>query len=91
MFGKQIADIKILSTGEIKSVPFSELADETKFPTDADITFKAIAAKIKNEVFKQAMLAPIESNIIPLPHQILALEGKGIPVADESMEDLKKR
>ena len=74
VFGKQIADIKILSTGEIKSVPFSELADETKFPTDADITFKAIAAKIKNEVFKQAMLAPIESNIIPLPHQILALE-----------------
>lgn len=74
VFGKQIAEIKILSTGEVKSVPFSELSDEKKVPTDAEITFKAIAAKIKNEVFKQSMLAPIESNIIPLPHQILALE-----------------
>jgi superfamily II DNA/RNA helicase len=74
VFGKQIAEVKILSTGEVKSVPFSELNDETKLPTDADIAFKAIAAKIKSEVFKQSMLAPIESNIIPLPHQILALE-----------------
>lgn len=74
VFGKQIADIKILSTGEIKSVPFSELSDEKKIPTDSEIAFKAIAAKIKSEVFKQSMLAPIESNIVPLPHQILALE-----------------
>jgi superfamily II DNA or RNA helicase len=74
VFGKQIAEIKILSTGEVKSVPFSELSDEKKVPTDAEIAFKAIAAKIKNEVFKQSMLAPIESNIVPLPHQILALE-----------------
>jgi SNF2 family DNA or RNA helicase len=74
VFGKQIAEVKILSTGEVKSVPFSELSDETKVPTNADIAFKAIAAKIKSEVFKQSMLAPIESNIIPLPHQILALE-----------------
>lgn len=74
VFGKQIAEVKILSTGEVKSVPFSELSDEKKMPTDSEIAFKAIAAKIKSEVFKQAMLAPIESNIIPLPHQILALE-----------------
>ncbi|HUZ60108.1 MAG TPA: helicase-related protein [Hanamia sp.] len=74
VFGKHIAEIKILSTGEVKSVPFSELSDEKKLPTDSEISFKAIAAKIKSEVFKQSMLAPIESNIIPLPHQILALE-----------------
>ncbi len=74
VFGKLIAEIKILSTGEVKSVPFSELSDEKKLPTNSEISFKAIAAKIKNEVFKQSMLAPIESNIIPLPHQILALE-----------------
>lgn len=74
VFGKQIAEIKILYTGEVKSVPFSELSDEKKIPTDAEVAFKAIAAKIKSEVFKQSMLAPIESNIIPLPHQILALE-----------------
>ena len=30
VFGKQIAEVKILSTGEVKSLPFSELSDETK-------------------------------------------------------------
>lgn len=74
VFGKRIAEILILSTGEIRSVPFSELSDEKKLPSVADISFKAIAAKIRNEVFRQSMLAPIESNIVPLPHQILALE-----------------
>ena len=74
VFGKQIAEIKILATGEIKSVPVAELSDERELPTAVEIAFKAISAKIKSEVFKQSMLAPIESNIIPLPHQILALE-----------------
>lgn len=74
VFGKQIAEIRVLATGEITSVPFAELSDERKIPVSSEIAFKAIAAKIKGEVFKQSMLAPIESNIIPLPHQILALE-----------------
>lgn len=74
VFGKSVAEIKILSSGEIKTVPFTELSDEKKTPTGSEISYKAIAAKIKGEVFKQSMLAPIESNIIPLPHQILALE-----------------
>ena len=52
-----------MSTGEVKSVPFSELSDEKEVPTDAEIAFKSAAAKIKSGVFKQAMLAPIESNI----------------------------
>ena len=53
-----------MSTGEVKSVPFSELSDEKEVPTDAEIAFKSTAAKIKSGVFKQAMLAPIESNIV---------------------------
>lgn len=74
LFGKEIAEVIILSTGEVKSVFFTELSDNTYLLTDADISFKAIAAKIKIEVFKQSMLAPIESNAIPLPYQILVLE-----------------
>ena len=31
-------------------MPFSELVDETKFPTEATLAFKAIKAKIRNEV-----------------------------------------
>jgi superfamily II DNA or RNA helicase len=74
IFGKKVAEIKILSTGEIKSVPFSELTEEKDFLTKPEISFRAIAAKIKAEILKQSMLAPLESSIIPLPHQILALE-----------------
>ncbi len=74
IFGKQIAEVKVLSTQEMKTVPFSELSDEHHLPSNAEISFKALAAKIKSEILKQSMLAPIESNIIPLPHQILALE-----------------
>ena len=34
VFGKQIAEVKILFTGEVKSVPFSELSDEIRLPAD---------------------------------------------------------
>jgi len=74
VFGKEICEIKIISTGEVKTVPFIEVSNDFSIPTNDDLSFKAIAAKIKSEVFSQSMLAPLESNIIPLPHQILALE-----------------
>ncbi|MDX1908011.1 MAG: helicase-related protein [Bacteroidia bacterium] len=51
-----------------------QLEEHVAVYSDAKITYIAIAAKIKAEVATQRMLAPIESNIIPLPHQILALE-----------------
>jgi SNF2 family DNA or RNA helicase len=73
-FGKKVAEIRILSTGEILSVPLEEIKDDSVTVTQSELIFKAIAAKIKSEVSSQNMLAPIESNIIPLPHQILALE-----------------
>jgi superfamily II DNA or RNA helicase len=74
VYGKHVAEIKILSTGEVRSVLFSQLSFENKLPTEAEIAFKATAAKINSEVFKESILAAIESNIIPLPHQILTLE-----------------
>src|SRR4051794_12341229 len=73
-FGIQSAVIRVLSTGEIiDDVPLCELSDEKKLPTVSEISFKAIAAKIKSEVFKQSILAWIMSNVIPFAHQILAL------------------
>lgn len=74
IFGKTIAEIRILASGQILDVPFADLEDESQTVSSHEIAFKAIAAKIRNEIFTQKMLAPIESNIIPLPHQILALE-----------------
>ncbi len=73
-FGKVIAQIRILSTGELLDVPESELSIYDGQITNAEITFRAIASRIKGEIGKQNMLSPFESNVIPLPHQILALE-----------------
>ena len=38
------------------------------------IRFVSIAAKIRDEVARKKILAPFESSLIPLPHQILVLE-----------------
>lgn len=73
-FGKAVAEVRILATGQIMDVPFADLEEDSQAVSSHEIAFKAIAAKIRNEVFMQNMLAPIESNVIPLPHQILALE-----------------
>jgi superfamily II DNA or RNA helicase len=74
IFGKNIAQIRILSTGEIFDVPEAELSQSNGQMSSSEITFRAIASRIKSEVNKQKMLSPFESNVIPLPHQILALE-----------------
>jgi SNF2 family DNA or RNA helicase len=74
IFGKTIAEVRLLTDGSILSVPFSDLLEETKIPPVSSLVFRAIAAKIRSELYNQALLAPLESNIIPLPHQILALE-----------------
>lgn len=74
IFGKKVADIKILSTSQIMSVPFDELEKERDGISPNEISFKAIAAKINSEILNQNILSPFESNVIPLPHQILALE-----------------
>jgi len=74
IFGKTIAQIRILSTGEILDVPEGELSQYNGQISSSEITFRAVATRIKSEVSKQKMLSPFESNVIPLPHQILALE-----------------
>lgn len=74
VFGNNIAKIRILKSDKITETRLELLSEQIEIYSDAKISFLAIAAKIKAEVFNQSMLAPLESNIIPLPHQILALE-----------------
>ena len=64
VFGKQIAEIKVQSTWEIKMVPFSELSDEKKQPTDTDIAFKAIVAKIKGEIASNRCSHPYGARLL---------------------------
>ncbi len=74
LFGKDIAEIRILSSGIIREVSITELEETSLSMSPFEISFRAIAAKIKSEILNQSLLSPFESNIIPLPHQILALE-----------------
>lgn len=74
VFGVEKAKIKILRSDKIIETKLEQLEEFTEVFSDSKIAFLSIAAKIKSEIFNQSMLAPLESNIIPLPHQILALE-----------------
>ena len=73
-FGRKIAQIRILATGQVLDVPEEELSESGGLLSPHELAFRTMAARIRNEVRVQKMLAPLESNIIPLPHQILALE-----------------
>lgn len=73
-FGRSVAQIRILATGQILDVPADELQKDQVEVSISELVFKAMAARIRNEVNTHKILAPFESNIIPLPHQILALE-----------------
>ena len=73
-FGRSVAQVRILTTGQILDVPSDELRENMKEASLPELVFKAMAARIRSEVNTQSILSPFESNIIPLPHQILALE-----------------
>lgn len=74
LFGKNITQVRILSNGQILDVPDSDLEEDQPVYSSHELVFKAIAARIRNEVNSQKLLAPFESSVLPLPHQILALE-----------------
>lgn len=74
VFGHRIAWIRILEDDSFLQVPFEELESVSTNYTLPYLRFIAIAAKIKDEVARKNILAPYESSLIPLPHQILVLE-----------------
>jgi superfamily II DNA or RNA helicase len=74
VFGQKIAWIRVLEDNSFLQVTHEELEAEDTVYSLPFIRFIAIAAKIKDEVAKKNILAPYESSLIPLPHQILVLE-----------------
>ncbi len=74
VFGQKIAWIRVLEDDTFLQVTHDELESVTTAFTLAHIRFIALAAKIKDEVAKKNILAPYESSLLPLPHQILVLE-----------------
>ena len=75
MFNKETLWIHILDTDIFTQVLAEELEDDGVSKNGlAYARFVAIATKIKQEIAEKHILAPYESNLIPLPHQILVLE-----------------
>ena len=75
LFNKEILWIHILDTDIFTQVLAEELEDDDVSKNElAYARFIAIATKIKQEIAEKHILAPYESNLIPLPHQILVLE-----------------
>ena len=75
LFNKEILWIHILDTDIFTQVLAEELEDDGVSKNGlAYARFIAIATKIKQEIAEKHILAPYESNLIPLPHQILVLE-----------------
>jgi superfamily II DNA or RNA helicase len=74
VFGQRIAWIRVLEDDSFLQVPFEDLENKDIVYTNEYLRFISIVAKIKDEVAKKNILAPYESSLIPLPHQILVLE-----------------
>ena len=74
VLGRDIVWIRFPEDHSVKQVAKSELTagiDQLQIPA---IKYISIAAKIQDEVARKNILAPYESSLIPLPHQILVLE-----------------
>ena len=77
LFGKETLWIHILEYNSFAQVLRSDLEDDMTSSANkgmAYIRYIAIAARIKEEMAQKRLLAPYESSLIPLPHQILVLE-----------------
>lgn len=74
VFGEEIAWIKIQETGEFLQVSAHDLEGSKETFSLPHLRFISIASKIKDEIAQKKILAPYESSLIPLPHQILVLE-----------------
>ncbi|MBP3664794.1 MAG: DEAD/DEAH box helicase family protein, partial [Tyzzerella sp.] len=77
LFGKETLWIHILEDDSFAQVLRSDLEEdmsETKHSGMSYVRYIAIAARIKEEMAQKRLLAPYESSLIPLPHQILVLE-----------------
>ena len=74
IFGHKTAWVRFLEDGRFEQVAHEELEAEVSNYSHAFVRYIAIATKIKDEVAKKNILAPYESSLLPLPHQILVLE-----------------
>lgn len=74
ILGQSIVWIRLLETNEFLQINAEDIEEVNESFSLNHIRFISLAAKIKDEISKKTILAPYESSLIPLPHQILVLE-----------------
>lgn len=74
LFGQRVVWIRVAENNSFHEIPYDELEKSNSEFSLPYLRFISIAAKIKDEVARKNILAPYESSLIPLPHQILVLE-----------------
>lgn len=75
VFGRRTAWIRLVEDNSFQQVLWDDIVfDEDLHQDISHIRFVALATRIKEEIAQKRILAPYESSLIPLPHQILILE-----------------
>lgn len=75
VFGKRTAWIRLVEDNSFQQVLWDDIVFDDEHRQDmSHIRYIALATRIKEEIAQKRILAPYESSLIPLPHQILILE-----------------
>lgn len=75
LWGSRAARVWLPASNVVIHVPESSIRplEHTDLPSGDEITFVVAAARIADTLATDQLLAPLESTVIPLPHQIHAL------------------
>lgn len=75
VFGKRTAWVRLVEDNSFLQVLWDDIDFEKGNCQDmSHIRYIALATRIKEEIAQKRLLAPYESSLIPLPHQLLILE-----------------
>lgn len=77
LFGKETLWVHVLEDNSFEQVLRSDLEEDYVSSSGLGMSYvryMAVATRIKEEISQKRLLAPYESSLIPLPHQILVLE-----------------
>lgn len=75
VFGKRTAWVRLVEDNSFQQVLWDDIDfEEDRHQDLSHVRYVALATRIKEEIAQKRLLAPYESSLIPLPHQLLILE-----------------
>ena len=75
IFGRRTAWVRLVEDNSFQQVLWDDIDFEEERRQDiSHIRYIALATRVKEEIAQKRLLAPYESSLLPLPHQLLILE-----------------